>query len=85
MGSNRVLFMLKDGSQAWEVKDFLIQQDRCDVVTIEGKDYPGKGYTAVSNHCSLAVASKGVQKIQSWFDFRFLYNHAEQSQIFSCI
>ena len=43
VASNRVLLMLKDGSQAWEVKDFLIQQDRCELVTIEGKDYPGKG------------------------------------------
>jgi len=43
VGSNRVLLMLKDGSQAWDVKDFLVQQDRCEVVTIEGKDYPGKG------------------------------------------
>jgi len=39
--------MLKDGSQAWEVKDFLVQQDRCEVVTIEGKDYPGKGSAQV--------------------------------------
>jgi len=48
VGSNRVLLMLKDGSQAWEIKDFLVQQDRCEVVTIEGKDYPGKGATQVS-------------------------------------
>jgi len=50
VGSNRVLLMLKDGSQAWEVKDFLTRQDRCDVVTIEGKDYPGKAYTPVTFH-----------------------------------
>jgi len=48
VGSNRVLLMLKDGSQAWEVKDFLVQQDRCEVVTIEGKDYPGKGSAQVA-------------------------------------
>ena len=34
--------MLKDGAVAWEVKDFLVQQDRCEEVTIEGKSYPGK-------------------------------------------
>ena len=45
-----MLLMLKDGSQAWEVKDFLVQQDRCEVVTIEGKDYPGKGSAQVSYH-----------------------------------
>ena len=42
MGSDRVLFVLKDGSQAWDVKDYLVRQERCEVVTIEGKDYPGK-------------------------------------------
>jgi len=47
--------MLKDGSQAWEVKDFLVQQDRCESVTIEGKDYPGKGSTQVSYHALLIV------------------------------
>lgn len=43
VGSNRVLFVLKDGSKAWEVKDFLTAQDRCEGVTIEGKEYPGRG------------------------------------------
>ncbi|VDI25005.1 Hypothetical predicted protein [Mytilus galloprovincialis] len=43
VGSNRVIFMLTDGSKAWEVKDFLTQQERCEEVTIEGKSYPGKG------------------------------------------
>ncbi|ELT88118.1 hypothetical protein CAPTEDRAFT_177543 [Capitella teleta] len=42
VGSNRVLFMLTDGAKAWEVKDFLTAQDRCELVTIEGKDYYGK-------------------------------------------
>lgn len=43
VGSNRVLFLLKDGAKAWEVKDFLVKQERCELVTIEGKDYPGRG------------------------------------------
>ena len=43
VGANRVLFMLKDGAKAWEIKDFLVQQDRCELVTIESQDYPGKG------------------------------------------
>ena len=42
VGENRVIFMLKDGAMAWEVKDFLVNQDRCEEVTIEGKSYPGK-------------------------------------------
>ena len=42
VSSNRVLIKLADGSYAYEIKDFLVQQDRCETVTIEGKDYPGK-------------------------------------------
>ncbi|KAG7468110.1 hypothetical protein MATL_G00139330 [Megalops atlanticus] len=42
VGSNRVIFMLRDGSYAWEVKDFLVSQDRCADVTVEGQVYPGK-------------------------------------------
>lgn len=42
MGSNRVIFMLRDGSMAWEVKDFLVSQDRCMDVTVEGQVFPGK-------------------------------------------
>ena len=44
VGDNRVLFMLKDGSKAWEIKDYLTTQDQCEMVTIEGRDYFGKGH-----------------------------------------
>ncbi|XP_044139168.1 LRP chaperone MESD [Bufo gargarizans] len=43
VGPNRVIFMLRDGGYAWEVKDFLVGQDRCADVTLEGQVYPGKG------------------------------------------
>ncbi|XP_077174171.1 LRP chaperone MESD [Paroedura picta] len=43
VGSNRAIFMLRDGSYAWEVKDFLVNQERCGDVTLEGQVYPGKG------------------------------------------
>ncbi|ESO85076.1 hypothetical protein LOTGIDRAFT_76483, partial [Lottia gigantea] len=43
VGANRVIFMLKDGSKAWEIKDFLIEQDRCLEVTIENQNFPGRG------------------------------------------
>uniref|UniRef100_A0A8C6X467 LRP chaperone MESD n=1 Tax=Naja naja TaxID=35670 RepID=A0A8C6X467_NAJNA len=43
VGSNRAIFMLRDGSYAWEVKDFLVNQERCEDVTLEGQVYPGKG------------------------------------------
>ncbi|XP_051757238.1 LRP chaperone MESD [Ctenopharyngodon idella] len=42
VGSNRVIFMLRDGSYAWEIKDFLVAQERCEDVTVEGQVYPGK-------------------------------------------
>ncbi|KAK1327740.1 hypothetical protein QTO34_012646 [Cnephaeus nilssonii] len=29
VGSDRAIFMLRDGSYAWEIKDFLVSQDRC--------------------------------------------------------
>lgn len=40
---NRAIFMYKDGAQAWEAKNYLIEQDRCFSVTVENKVYPGKG------------------------------------------
>lgn len=43
VGSDRAIFMLRDGSYAWEIKDFLVNQDRCAEVTLEGQMYPGKG------------------------------------------
>ncbi|XP_064229515.1 LRP chaperone MESD-like [Aotus nancymaae] len=43
VGSDRAIFMLHDGSYTWEIKDFLVSQDRCADVTLEGQAYPGKG------------------------------------------
>ena len=34
---------MTDGSQAFEIKDFLVQQDRCKEVTIDNRPYYGKG------------------------------------------
>lgn len=49
MGSDRAIFMLRDGSYAWEIKDFLVNQDRCADVTLEGQVYPGKGGSKEKN------------------------------------
>ncbi|XP_017014822.1 LDLR chaperone boca [Drosophila takahashii] len=38
---DRAIFLFKDGTQAWEAKDFLIEQERCKGVSIENKEYPG--------------------------------------------
>lgn len=43
---NRAIFMFKDGSMAWDAKDFLVKQERCESVTIENKAYDGLGKTA---------------------------------------
>lgn len=42
LDDNRYIFMFKDGSVAWEAKDFLIDQEQCLEVTIEQKVYHGK-------------------------------------------
>lgn len=42
IGDNRAIFMFKDGAQAWDAKDFLVEQAMCQEVTIENKAYPGK-------------------------------------------
>lgn len=34
--------MFKDGAHAWQAKDFLVEQERCESVTIESKVYHGK-------------------------------------------
>lgn len=51
VGANRILFMCRDGAQAWDVKDFLVQQDNCESVEIEGKTYYCKGAKKVSEMC----------------------------------
>ncbi|XP_055332720.1 LDLR chaperone boca-like isoform X1 [Paramacrobiotus metropolitanus] len=42
--ASRAIFMFKDGAQAWEAKDFLVEQDQCKEVVIENKSYPGKHF-----------------------------------------
>lgn len=39
---NRAIFLFKDGSQSWVAKEYLIEQEQCESVTIESKVYPGK-------------------------------------------
>ncbi|CAH0554035.1 unnamed protein product [Brassicogethes aeneus] len=42
VGDDRAIFLFKDGSQAWTAKEYLVEQERCESVTIESKVYPGK-------------------------------------------
>lgn len=39
---NRAIFLFKDGSQAWTAKDYLVKQEKCESVSIEGKVYQGE-------------------------------------------
>jgi len=39
---NRAIFMFKDGAQAWDAKDFLVEQEQCAEVSIDNKVYEGK-------------------------------------------
>ena len=41
MESNKAIFMVDDGSKAYEMKDFLVRQDRCLEVTIDQEIFPG--------------------------------------------
>ena len=39
---DRVMFMFRDGGYAWEAKDFLVEQERCEEVQLEQQTYKGK-------------------------------------------
>merc|ERR1712059_128787 len=39
---DRVMFMFRDGVYAWEAKDFLVEQERCEEVQLEQQTYHGK-------------------------------------------
>ena len=43
VADDRALFMLKDGSLAWDVKDFLITQPDCKLVEFDNQKFPGAG------------------------------------------
>lgn len=43
VADNRVLLMIKDGSLAWDIKDFLITQPDCELVEFENQQFPGAG------------------------------------------
>ncbi|CAG2117472.1 unnamed protein product [Medioppia subpectinata] len=42
VSDNRAIFMFKDGAQAWDAKDFFVEQQLCEEVMIENKPYYGK-------------------------------------------
>ncbi|XP_063216667.1 LDLR chaperone boca [Bacillus rossius redtenbacheri] len=42
VADDRSIFLFKDGAQAWDAKDYLVEQERCKEVVIENKSYFGK-------------------------------------------
>lgn len=58
--------MLRDGSLAWELKDFLVAQKRCADVTVEGQVFPGnfskKDKTKDTQHNEVGIKKKGRKK-----------------------
>ena len=44
VSDDSALFITNDGSLAWEMKEFLIKQDRCDYVKIDNETFNGKRY-----------------------------------------
>lgn len=40
---DRVMFFVKDGSLAWDIKDYLVTQTDCNAVTFEHQDFPCAG------------------------------------------
>ena len=41
VSDDRVIFLTKDGSYSWEIKDYLVQQPECLEVTFDNQKFPG--------------------------------------------
>ena len=53
VSDDRVLLMLKDGSLAWDVKDYLVTQPDCLLVEFENQQFPGAGDKTKSSKTEL--------------------------------
>jgi hypothetical protein len=49
MDEKQAIFMINDGAVAWEIKDFLIKQERCLEVTIDSETFPGVNFPKDKN------------------------------------
>ena len=43
VADRRAIFLVQDGSTAWEIKDFLIKQPECESVEFDNQKFPGSG------------------------------------------
>lgn len=43
VADRRAIFLVNDGSTAWEIKDYLIKQPECESVEFDNQKFPGLG------------------------------------------
>lgn len=49
VSDHRAIFLLQDGSTAWDIKDFLIKQPECESVEFNNQIFPGLAAGQKSN------------------------------------
>jgi hypothetical protein len=59
---DRVLYMFREGSQAWEAKDYIIEQEQCEDVMLEQQTYPGKYCISCSQEDKDKAAKQSKEK-----------------------
>lgn len=59
---DRVLFMFREGSQAWEAKDYIIELEQCEDVMLEQQTYLGKYCQQCSKEDKEREAKKNKEK-----------------------
>eukprot|EP00088_Acartia_fossae_P005934 TRINITY_DN12691_c0_g2_i1.p1 TRINITY_DN12691_c0_g2~~TRINITY_DN12691_c0_g2_i1.p1 ORF type:complete len:207 (-),score=79.32 TRINITY_DN12691_c0_g2_i1:133-753(-) len=59
---DRVLYMFREGSQAWEAKDYVIEQEQCEEVMLEQQTYLGKHCKQCSKEDKEKEAKKEKEK-----------------------
>nr|CAD7408044.1 unnamed protein product [Timema poppensis] len=60
---DRAIFMFKDGSQAWDAKNFIVEQEKCKEVVIENKTYHGKH---TEQYAAAGILARTVEILYLW-------------------
>jgi len=55
---DRVLYMFREGSQAWDAKDYIVEQEMCEEVMLEQQTYLGKFCKSCSKEAKAAEEKK---------------------------
>jgi hypothetical protein len=48
VADRRAIFLVQDGSTAWDIKEFIIKQPECESVEFDNQKFPGLGPEADS-------------------------------------